>query len=143
MRLKSIHIGVIKLLAYSNSSKREVARNSNISEQTLYNWIKDADFHNMYEIYVEKFKNAVEIYKQTGNYDEFLSNLEIAKDNWVIISNLSYVEIPAPAKSEKVISRMETILSRSLSILEERLQSDDVDTELLIYLLDRFYAKSN
>lgn len=53
MKLNKKHQKAIELLFEGSLKRREIAGELNISEQTLYNWLKDEKFTNAYDEYVK------------------------------------------------------------------------------------------
>lgn len=53
MKLNKRHEIAIKLLFDGSLKRREIAEELKISEQTLYNWMKDSNFSKAYEDYVK------------------------------------------------------------------------------------------
>lgn len=53
MKLNSNHQKAIVLLFEGSMKRREIAEELNITEQTLYNWLKDDDFTEAYDDYVK------------------------------------------------------------------------------------------
>ncbi|HBD93966.1 MAG: hypothetical protein A2015_12130 [Spirochaetes bacterium GWF1_31_7] len=143
MKMKSQHLNVVKMLAYSGAPKREVARTANISEQTLYNWIKDDDFARLHEAYTSRYQKAVEEYQLTSNYEQFLLDLEISKNDKDIVSCLAYIDANITGIIENKTSRIDNILEKCISLIEKRIDSETADDELLIYLLDRYLKNFN
>lgn len=143
MKVKSQHINVVKMLAYSSAPKREVARIANISEQTLYNWLKDPDFNKLYELHSGKYQTAIEEYQLNGDYEKFLSDLEISREDRHIISNLAYIDMTSSGVVDKHKSRVDNLLERCISLVEKRIESNTADDDLVIYLLDKYFTKLN
>lgn len=141
MKMKSQHLNVVKMLAYSSAPKREIAKIANISEQTLYNWLKDDDFNRLHEAYSSKYQQALEEYQKTSNYEKFLTELEISKDDKSIISNLAYIDTTTTNLSDKQKSRIDCLLERCLTLVEKRIDNECADDELVIYLLDKYFSK--
>lgn len=54
MKLNKKHQKAIKLLFEGSLKRREIAEELNISEQTLYNWLKDDEFTKTYDEYVQQ-----------------------------------------------------------------------------------------
>lgn len=53
MKLNSNHKKAIELLFEGSMKRREIAEELKITEQTLYNWLKDDDFTEAYDEYVK------------------------------------------------------------------------------------------
>lgn len=53
MKLNNKHQKAIKLLFEGSLKRKEIAEELNISEQSLYNWLKDNDFTKAYDEYVK------------------------------------------------------------------------------------------
>ncbi len=143
MKMKSQHLNVVKMLAYSGAPKREVARIANISEQTLYNWIKDDDFARLHEVYTSRYQKAVEEYQITSNYEQFLLDLEITKNDKDIVSCLAYIDANISGVIVNKTNRIDSLLEKCISLIEKRIDSGTADDDLLIYLLDRYLKNFN
>lgn len=53
MKLNSNHQKAIELLFEGSMKRREIAKELKITEQTLYNWLKDDDFSKAYDDHVK------------------------------------------------------------------------------------------
>ncbi|MBO0473254.1 helix-turn-helix domain-containing protein [Enterococcus ureasiticus] len=54
MKLNKKHQKAIHMLFEGSLKRREIAEELKVSEQTLYNWLKDEDFTKAYDEYVQQ-----------------------------------------------------------------------------------------
>lgn len=141
MKLKNHHINVIKMLTYTSSAKRDIAKTNNISEQTLYNWIKDEDFRKVQSMYSERYEKAINNYQSNMDYENLLAELELNKSDTHIINSLTHVDSHAPEISEKQRDRMDKLLERCIELVEKRIETNEANDELIIYLMDKYFGK--
>lgn len=66
MKLTNRHNKAIELLFEGSLKRIEIAEELKISEQTLYNWLKDEDFTHAYDEYVKTIIQAQHQIIKTG-----------------------------------------------------------------------------
>lgn len=138
MRLSKKHVTVIKMLAYTGSSKREVALTNSISEQTLYNWLRDESFKRTLDDFRDRYVKAMREYSENGiDRDRLFNLLGITEDEEWLIREVIDESLTRPAVSNENRERLNKLMERTLQIVEKRLEDETADSRLLTYLLDK------
>ncbi|HBD96378.1 MAG: hypothetical protein A2015_01400 [Spirochaetes bacterium GWF1_31_7] len=138
MRLSKKHVTVIKMLAYTGSSKREVALTNGISEQTLYNWLRDESFKSALEDFRERYVKSMREYSENNiDRDRLYSLLGIGEDEAWLIREIVDEGLARPGLSNEFKVRMDKLLEKSLAIVEKRIDDNTADSTLLNFLLEK------
>ena len=138
MRLLKKHVTVIKMLAYTGSSKREVALTNGISEQTLYNWLRDESFKSALEDFRERYVKSMREYSENNiDRDRLYSLLGIGEDEAWLIREIVDEGLARPGLSNEFKVRMDKLLEKSLAIVEKRIDDNTADSTLLNFLLEK------
>ncbi len=138
MRLSKKHVTVIKMLAYTGSSKREVALTNGISEQTLYNWLRDESFKSALEDFRERYVKSMREYSENNiDRDRLYSLLGIGEDEAWLIREIVDEGLARPGLSNEFKVRLDKLLEKSLVIVEKRIDDNTADSTLLNFLLEK------
>lgn len=97
MKITKRHREAIKLLIEGQLSKEEIAKNVNVSRPTLYNWLKDEDFKEVYEEEISELERRVK--RRIANM------VNDALDRQERILNNSKNDIAAAAVAKDVLDR--------------------------------------
>lgn len=139
MRLSKKHVAVIKMLAYTGASKREVALTNSISEQTLYNWLRDESFKKALEEFKDRYAKAIEEYSESSVDREQLFNiLGINEDEEWMVREIIDETLMRPAVSNEQKEKINRILDKAFDVIERRLDDNTADTALLNFIVEKF-----
>ena len=97
MKITKRHREAIKLLIEGQLTKEEIAKNVNVSRPTLYNWLKDEDFKEVYEEEISELERRVK--RRIANM------VNDALDRQERILNNSKNDIAAAAVAKDVLDR--------------------------------------
>lgn len=138
MRLSKRHVTVIKMLAYTGASKREVALTNGISEQTLYNWLRDETFKKTLEEFRERYVKAMKEYSE-NNFDRarLFGLLGISEDEEWLVREIVDETLARPIVSNEQRERLNRIMDKCMNIVEKRLDDNTADSALLNFLMER------
>jgi DNA-binding XRE family transcriptional regulator len=79
----------IRLLVFTDKTKKEIARDLDITEQTLYNWLKDRDFNNL-------------LNSESKIYFSYIRKKTFKKLNSLLIKACEVIENSLNSKDEKL-----------------------------------------
>lgn len=138
MRLSKRHVTVIKMLAYTGASKREVALTNGISEQTLYNWLRDDTFKRTLDDFRERYVKAMKEYAESNIDRSRLYNLlAISEDEEWLVREIVDESLTRPMVSNENRSRLDKLMDKCLAVVEKRLDDNTADSALLSFILEK------
>ncbi len=79
----------IRLLVFTCKPKREIAKECNITEQTLYNWLKDREFNEVLKL-------------ESKIYANFITSKMYKRFNEVLVKSLDVIDGALNSKDEKI-----------------------------------------
>jgi len=89
MILDKTKLKAIRLLVFSSKTKKEIAKELQISEQSLYNWLKDKDFNDMLGV-------------ESKIYYAYMRKQTFKKLAGLVVKALGIIENSLNSKSENI-----------------------------------------
>ena len=89
MVLDKTKLKAIRLLVFSDKTKKEIAEELHITEQTLYNWLKDREFNNL-------------LASESEVYFSYIRRKTFKKLNGLLMKAFEVVENSLSSKDEKI-----------------------------------------
>lgn len=89
MLFKKEQLRAIRLLVFSDKTKKEIAQELGITEQTLYNWLKDKEFN--------KLLNS-----ESNVYYSYIRKKTFQKLNSLMLKSFEVIEASLDSKDERV-----------------------------------------
>ena len=89
MVLDKTKLKAIRLLVFSDKTKKQIAEELHITEQTLYNWLKDREFNNL-------------LASESEVYFSYIRRKTFKKLNGLLMKAFEVVENSLSSKDEKI-----------------------------------------
>jgi transposase-like protein len=89
MVLDKNKLKAIRLLVFSDKTKKEIAKELGITEQTLYNWLKDSEFNNL-------------LSSESEVYFSYIRRKTFKKLNGLLMRAFAVIEEALNSKDEKL-----------------------------------------